>query len=93
MPPVPSYRLPVTGWRRGWVARRLVIEPERARSFDAGEWARSLMIVERGALELEWRDGACLRFGTGDTLCLQGLGLSTLRAVGNRPTLLLILRR
>jgi hypothetical protein len=73
--------------------RRLLIEPSRSRCFDPDEWWSSLVVVERGGLELEWRDGARLTFATGDVLCLQGLELVALRATALVPTLLLIVRR
>ena len=93
MPGVPTHRLLWSRGRRRLATRRLLIEPSRPRHFDADEWRGSLVIVERGELELEWQDGGRLAFSTGDVLCLQGLGLTTLRAVAPTPTLLLVMRR
>jgi hypothetical protein len=93
MPPVPAYRLLWPKSRRRMATRRLLIEPSRSRCFDPDEWWSSLVVVERGGLELEWRDGARLTFATGDVLCLQGLELVALRATALVPTLLLIMRR
>ena len=93
MPGVPAYRLLWPGSGRRLATRRLLIESHRPRSFDASEWVGSLVVVERGRLELEWRDGARLAFSPGDVLCLQGLGLVALRATTPSPTLLLVLRR
>jgi hypothetical protein len=90
---VPHYRLPSPGGARRVVARRRLLEAGRTLPFEPGEWARSLVVVERGDLELCWPDGASLEFGPGDVLCLAGLGLVALRAVGAAPTLLLIVRR
>lgn len=93
MPGVPAYRLlwPESG--RRVTTRRLLIEPQRPRAFDASEWLGSLVVVERGGLELEWLDGARLTFSPGDVLCLQGLGLMRLCAAAHSPTLLLVMRR
>lgn len=93
MPGVPAHRLHWPGSGRRLAIRRLVIEPHQPRAFDANEWLGSLVVVERGGLELEWRDGARLAFSPGDVLCLQGLGLVTLRAAAHSPTLLLVMRR
>lgn len=93
MPGVPAYRLLWPGSRRRMASRRLLIEAHRPRRFEAGEWLGSLVVVERGGLELEWRDGARLAFSPGDVLCLQGLGLVALRATTSSPTVLLVLRR
>ena len=60
MPGVPGYHLPWPDRRRRVTARRLLIEAHRPRSFDAAEWREALVVVERGGLELEWRDGARL---------------------------------
>lgn len=93
MPGVPGYRLPWPDRRRRVTARRLLIEAHRPRSFDAAEWREALVVVERGGLELEWRDGARLAFSAGDLLCLQGLGLMALHATPPTPTVLLVMRR
>ncbi len=93
MPGVPAYRLLWPQSRRRLASRRLLIEQHRPRRFDADEWQGSLVVVERGGLELEWADGARLAFTTGDVLCLDGLGLVALRATAAAPTLLLVLRR
>lgn len=93
MPALPHHRPLSLGSGPRWDSRRVLLRPGAPRGFHAAEWQRALVIVERGVLELEWQDGACLRFGSGDTLCLQGLGLTALRAVGIRPALLLVLRR
>ena len=93
MPGVPAYRLRWPGSGRRVATRRLLIEPHQPRPFDASEWLGSLVVVERGGLELEWRDGIRLSFSIGDVLCLQGLGLVALRATARSPTLLLVMRR
>jgi hypothetical protein len=93
MPGVPVYRLRWPERGRLLATRRLLIEPSQPRPFAASEWLGSLVVVERGGLELEWRDGARLAFSPGDVLCLQGLGLVALRATTPSPTLLLVMRR
>ena len=93
MPGVPGYRLLWPQSRRRLAARRLLIELHRPRRFEADEWLSSVVVVERGGLELEWRDGARLTFGPGDVLCLQGLGLVALHAATPAPAVLLVMRR
>jgi hypothetical protein len=93
MPGVPAYRLLWPESRRRVAIRRLLIEAQRPRIFDRSEWQGSLVIVERGALELEWLDGARLAFSPGDMLCLQDLGLAALRAATSAPAVLLVMRR
>jgi hypothetical protein len=62
--------------------RRVVaVEPGRSRVYDAVEWRDTLVVVERGEVELECRGGASERFGRGDVLWLSGLPL---RALHNR---------
>jgi hypothetical protein len=92
MPGVPPYRLLWPGSGRRAITRRLLIEPHQPRPFDASEWLGSLVVVERGGLELEWRDGARLAFSPGDVLCLHGLALVALRATTPSPTLLFVMR-
>jgi hypothetical protein len=93
MPGIPHYRLLSRGSRRGLQSRRLLLDAGRVRPFDPSEWSRSLVVVERGELELLWPDGARLTFTPGDVLCLATLGLVGLRAAGAAPTLLLVVRR
>lgn len=93
MPGVPIYRLLWPESRRRMATRRLLIEARRPRRFDADEWRGALVVIERGGLELEWRDGTRLAFAAGDLLCLQNLALVTLRATTTTPTVLLVVRR
>ncbi len=93
MPGVPVYRLRWPERGRPLAVRRVLIERWRPRRFDPDEWHGCLVVVERGGLELEWRDGARLAFSPGDLLCLQGLALSRLFSTTPAPTVLLVMRR
>lgn len=48
------------------------------RIFDEAEWRDALVVVERGAIELECLEGGRRRFGCGAVLCLVGLPLRAL---------------
>jgi hypothetical protein len=74
--------------------RRIVtVPPGTARAFDPAEWHDAIVAVERGAIELERRDGDRRGFGRGDLLSLSGLSLRALRNPGAEPALLVAVRR
>jgi hypothetical protein len=73
--------------------RAVAVGPGRALAFDEAEWRDSLVVVERGELELECLDGSRRCFRRGDVLCLDGLSLRTLRNPGREPALLLAVSR
>jgi hypothetical protein len=75
-------------------ARRLVaLAPGCVRGFDPAEWADALVVVEVGAVELEWGSGARYRFGRGAVLWLAGLRLRALHNPGSEPAVLSAVRR
>jgi hypothetical protein len=73
--------------------RVVSLPPGREIPFVETEWRRSLVVVERGELELVAARGAYGRFLRGDVLCLVGLGLRALRGRGGDPTVLAVVRR
>jgi hypothetical protein len=73
--------------------RTVAVGPRRALEFDEAEWRDSLVVVERGEIELECHDGSGQRFGPGDVLCLVGLPLCALVNPGHEPVLLLAVSR
>jgi hypothetical protein len=77
----------------GFEQRRVLLAHAAVLPYDARQWSGALLVVERGLLELEWAGGARLRFEPGDTLCLAGLGLRTLRGAAAGPTVLVVLCR
>jgi hypothetical protein len=54
-------------------SRRVVsIAPSRTRDYQSQEWSDTLVLVERGEVELEHLDGRRYRFGRGAVLFLIG---------------------
>ena len=77
----------------GFDARRAVVAPDRALSFDEAEWAGALVVVEQGRIELVCMGGARRTFGCGAILWLTGLSLREVRCHGVEPSVLLVLSR
>lgn len=74
--------------------RRLVtIEPGGSRPHRPAEWRDALVLVVRGTLLLETRDGQLHGFGRGDVLWLDGIGARSLRNPGRVPTVLVSISR
>ncbi|HEX5950705.1 MAG TPA: cupin domain-containing protein [Actinomycetota bacterium] len=74
--------------------RRVVtIEPGGSRPHRAAEWRDALVLVVRGTLLLETRDGHMHGFGRGDVLWLDGIGARSLRNPGRVPTVLVAISR
>jgi hypothetical protein len=76
-----------------FVSATVTIAPRCARPYDEAEWAGALVVVERGAVELEGRAGGRRRFTTGAVLFLTGLGLRTLHNCGSEPVVLVAVTR
>ncbi len=85
-----SGRLSFLGRRLGpaFELRQIVIAPGAERAYDEAEWRGALVVVERGAIELEGQGGTCHTFADGDMLCLSRL---TLRALRNRGDVAVVL--
>jgi hypothetical protein len=69
------------------------LEPGGTRPYEAGEWAGALVVVARGEVELECRDGGRRRFGRGEALWLSGLPLRALRNPTGEPAVLVAISR
>ena len=67
--------------------------PGCTRAYDEAEWQDALVVIERGAIELEGSSGNRHHFGRGDVLSLAGLSLRALRNPGREPALLLAVAR
>ena len=77
----------------GFVRREITVEPGGARPYDPAEWWDALVMVERGEIGLEGREGQLARFTRGDILWLTGLPLRTLRNDGAEPAVLVAISR
>jgi hypothetical protein len=73
--------------------RVVTIAPGRARRYAEAEWRDALVVVERGAVELETQDHACWRFARGDMLWLTGLRLRAVHNRGAEPARLVAVSR
>ena len=78
----------------GRVRRRTVIlPPGDDLDYEAADWADTLVIVERGELELECVSGCCARFAAGAVLTLVGLPVKRIRNPGQDPLVLSAITR
>ena len=71
----------------------MAVAPGRARAYDDAEWRGALVIVERGAIELEAVGGSLHRFARGDVLWLAGLALHALHNRGREQAVLVAITR
>jgi quercetin dioxygenase-like cupin family protein len=76
-----------------FMRREVTIPPGGERPYDAAEWWDSLVMVERGEVELDCRGGALARFTRGDILWLTGLPVCALRNTGDEPAVLVAVSR
>ncbi len=73
--------------------RTIVVGAGCERPYDEAEWVGAIVVLERGAIELECVSGGSRRFGAGDILWLVGLALRALRNPGEEPTVLIAVSR
>lgn len=73
--------------------RQVVIPPGGVLPFEEAEWRDTIVVVERGELELECLGGAGWTFRRGDILWLCGLPIRSLRHRGDGPVLLTAVTR
>jgi hypothetical protein len=73
--------------------RTLTLQPSDAIDFVPADWADAVVIVERGALEIECRTGRRATFDQGAVLVFDGLTLRRLRNAGAVPLVLSALSR
>lgn len=73
--------------------RQVLIGPGSEYAYDESEWDDALVVVERGTIELECRDGTRLSFFGGDVLFLSGLPLRMLCNQGIEPVVLISVSR
>lgn len=78
---------------RAFATRVVRLRPGTERAYAEPEWADALVLVARGAVELEQTDGRRWRFGCGDVLWLAGLPLRALHASHPDGAVLLAISR
>jgi hypothetical protein len=76
-----------------FAARAVTIAPGTTLPFDAAAWRDTIVVVERGEVELESAAGARLRCRRGDVLWLSGLSLVALHNPGEEAAVLSAVRR
>ncbi len=67
--------------------------PGAERPYEASEWRDAIVVVKRGAIELETLGGVRQKFGLGNVLFLCGLSLRLLRNPGGETTVLFAVSR
>jgi hypothetical protein len=77
----------------GLERRTMTLAPGASRPYRANEWRGALVVVDGGALELQWLDGRRERLGSGAVLWLAGLPLRALRSAGQGPVTVVALSR
>jgi hypothetical protein len=73
--------------------RTLTLLPSDAIDFVPADWADAVVVVERGALEVECSTGRCASFAEGAVLVFDGLALRRLRNAGGDPLVITALSR
>jgi hypothetical protein len=71
----------------------ITLAPGRERAFEPAEWRDGIVVVERGAVELEGSDGDRARFVRGAVVSLAGLPFRALRNDGRDTAVIAIVRR
>jgi hypothetical protein len=83
--------------RRGtsskFAVRQILVATGSEYAYHESEWSDALIVVERGTIDLECRDGSRRSFMSGDVLFLSGLPLRKLRNNGLEPVLLISVAR
>jgi hypothetical protein len=73
--------------------RVTAVAPGDTLAYRESDWRDALVVVEQGAIDLEWLGGSRQRFGSGAVLWLAGLRLRALDNQGLEPALLLAVSR
>jgi hypothetical protein len=71
----------------------LTLDPRGTIDYRPADWADALVVVERGALEVECRGGARAQFDAGAILAFAALAVRRLRNPSSKPLVLSILSR
>ena len=78
---------------RGFELRAVTLAPGTEMPYAEAEWEDSLVVVERGQVDLECMAGGRRRFRPGDLIWLVGLRLRAVHSVADEPALLVVIRR
>jgi hypothetical protein len=73
--------------------RVVVVEAGEEMAYDGAAWVDSIVLVERGEVELECASGGRERFAQGALLCLGCVQLRTLRNLGEESAVLIAVTR
>jgi hypothetical protein len=73
--------------------RTVTVDPRDAIDFVAADWADTVVVVERGVLEIECCSGTRAAFPPGSVVVFDGLTLRHLRNAGSTPLVLTALSR
>jgi hypothetical protein len=73
--------------------RTVILQPGDALDYRRADWADTLVVLERGELEIECRGGARAGFRAGAVLVFAGLTPRCLRNPGGVPLVLSVLSR
>jgi hypothetical protein len=71
----------------------ITLAPGRVRAFEPAEWRDGIVVVERGAVELQASGGDRARFGRGAVMSLAGLPPCELHNDGRDTAVLTVVRR
>jgi quercetin dioxygenase-like cupin family protein len=77
----------------GFECRAVSVEPGGDRIYHDPEWRDALVLVARGEIELEWRDGRRCRLASGETFWLAGLPLRRIHNDGPETARLVAISR
>ena len=78
---------------RAFELRVIAVAPRSERAYDSAEWRDALVVVGRGAIELESWAGSRHHFGRGEALWLSGLPLRAVLNRGDEPAVLIAVTR
>jgi hypothetical protein len=78
---------------RGFLLRTLILQPRDAIDYRPADWIDTLLVVERGELEVECAGGTRAVFAAGAIVLLDRLDLRRLRSSGSTPLVLSALSR
>jgi hypothetical protein len=73
--------------------RTLILQPRDTIDYQRADWVDTLVVVERGELEIECRSGARAHFHEGALVVFAGLTLRRLRNSSSKPLVLSALSR
>lgn len=68
----------------------VVVQPGRPHPVEPADWARALVVVDRGRIEVETSAGASAEFGPGAVLSFDGLAVRALRSCDGEPAVLIV---